>query len=175
MAFVDFESINCLQFICINLRFKIRRKKELPSQRKKSKVKSHDLGGQFAAARDNHALKSRVQNVHRGMWCVARSVLLEPHVIGIHIIHFRSQEVAYHRSVALAVDGYDNARFVLEEVPMIPPDQNPHQVTNFLGMHLELVYLAWIGIVPNSTILLVHISIHSKMGLIAKDDLFGEI
>jgi len=42
-------------------------------------------------------------------------------------------------------------------------------------MHLELVYLAWIGIVPNSTILLVHISIHLKMGLIAKDDLFDEI
>jgi len=42
-------------------------------------------------------------------------------------------------------------------------------------MHLELVYLAWIGIVPNSTILLVHISIHPKIGLIAKDDLFGEI
>ena len=40
---------------------------------------------------------------------------------------------------------------------------------------LERVYLAWIGIVPNSTILLVHISIHPKMGLIAKDDLFGEI
>jgi len=42
---------------------------------------------------------------------VARSaILLEPHVIGIHIIHFRPQEVAYHRSVALAV-GYGNARF----------------------------------------------------------------
>jgi len=42
-------------------------------------------------------------------------------------------------------------------------------------MHLELVYFAWIGIIPNSTILLVHISIHPKMGLIVKDDLFGEI
>jgi len=30
-------------------------------------------------------------------------------------------------------------------------------------MHLELVYLAWIGIVPNSTILLVHISIDPKI------------
>jgi len=54
-----------------------------------------------------------------------------------------------------------------------PPNQNPHQ-TDFLGMHLEL-YLTWIGIVPNSTILLVHISIYLKMGLIAKDDLFSEI
>ena len=48
---------------------------------------------------------------------VARSaILLEPLVIGIHVIYFRSQEVAYHQSVALAVDGYGNARFVLEEI-----------------------------------------------------------
>jgi len=37
-------------------------------------------------------------------------------MFGIHIIHFRLQEVAYYRSVALAVDGYGNARFVLEKV-----------------------------------------------------------
>jgi len=42
-------------------------------------------------------------------------------------------------------------------------------------MHLELVYLAWIDIVPNSTILLVYISIHPKISLIAKNDLFSEI
>jgi len=48
--------------------------------------------------------------------CVARSVILLEHVIGIHIIHFKSQEITYHRSVALAVDGYGNARFILEEV-----------------------------------------------------------
>jgi len=108
---------------------------------------------------------------------VARSaILLESHVIGIHIIHFRPQEVAYHRSIALAVDGYDNARFVLEEV-WTDDSARPKSASNrdFLGMHLELMYLAWIGIVPNSIILLVHISIHPKMGLIAKDDLFGEI
>jgi len=78
--------------------------------------------------------------------------------------------------VALAVDGYGNARFVLEEIrtdDSARPKSAPN--SDFLGMHLELVYLAWIGIVPNSTILLVHISIHPKMGLIAKDDLFGEI
>jgi len=108
---------------------------------------------------------------------VARSaILLEPHVIGIHIIHFRPQEVAYHRSVALAVDDYGNARFVLEEVrtdDFARSKSAPN--SDFFGMHLELVYLAWIGIVPNSTILFVHISIHLKMGLIVKDDLFGEI
>jgi len=98
---------------------------------------------------------------------------LEPYVIGIHIIHFRPQEVVYHRSIALAVA---NARFVLEEV-RTDDSARPKSTSNsdFLGMHLELVYLAWIGIVPNSTILLIHISIHPKMGLIAKDDLFGEI
>jgi len=102
------------------------------------------------------------------MRCVVRSaILLKPHVIGIYIIH--SQEVAYHRSVALAVDSYGNARFVLEDDDSARPKSAPN--SDFLGMHLELVYLAWIGIVPNSTILLVHISIHPKMGLIAKDDL----
>ena len=51
------------------------------------------------------------------MRCVARSaILLEPHVIGIHIINFKPLEVAYHRSVVLAVDGYGNARFILEKV-----------------------------------------------------------
>jgi len=55
--------------------------------------------------------------------------------------------------------------------PMIPPKSAPN--SDFLGMHLELMYLAWIGIVPNSTILLVHISIHPKIILIAKDNLFG--
>ena len=105
---------------------------------------------------------------------VRSAILLKPYVIGIHIIHFRPQEVAYHRSVALA--GYGNAHFVLEEVRS-DDSARPKSTLNsdFLGMHLELVYLAWIGIVPNSTILLVHISIHLKMGLIAKDDLFGEI
>ena len=102
-----------------------------------------------------------------------RVILLEPYVIGIHIIHFRPQEVVYHRSVALAIDGYSNARFVLEEVRIARPKSAPN--SDFLGMHLELVYLAWIGIAQNSTILLVHISIHPKMGLIAKDNLFGEI
>jgi len=95
-------------------------------------------------------------------------------MFGIHIIHFRSQEVACHRSVVL-VNVYSNTRFVLEEV-RTGDSARPKSALNsdFLGMHLEL-YLAWIGIVPNSIILLVHIFIHPKMGLIAKDDLFGEI
>jgi len=42
--------------------------------------------------------------------------------------------------------------------PMIPPDQNPHQTVTFSG-YIWSWYLAWIGIVPNSTILLVHVSI----------------
>jgi len=74
------------------------------------------------------------------------AILLEPHVIGIHIIHFRPQEVAYHRSVALAIDGYGNARFVLKEVrtdDSARPKSAPN--SDFLGMHLELMYLAWIG------------------------------
>ena len=102
------------------------------------------------------ALKSLVQNVHRGMRC---HPIGTTHVIGIHIIHFRPQEVAYHRSVALVVDDYGNARFILKKVWT---DDSARQKSapnsDFLGMHLELVYLAWIGIIPNSTILFVHIS-----------------
>jgi len=78
--------------------------------------------------------------------CHVAPSTLEPHVIGIHIIHFRLQEIAYHRSVALAVDGYGNARFVLEEI-RIDDSARPKSAPNsdFLGIHLELVYLAWIG------------------------------
>ena len=105
------------------------------------------------------------------------TILLESHVIGTHIIHFRLQEIAFHRSVALAVDGYGNARFSLKEVRTDDSARlKSAPNSDFLGMHLELVYLTWIGIVPNSTILLVHISKnHPKMSLIAKDDLFSEI
>lgn len=39
--------------------------------------------------------------------CLAHS-LLESHVIGIHIIQLRLQEVFYRRSVWLVVDGYSS-------------------------------------------------------------------
>ena len=150
-----------MQFIRIDLQFKI-----VPKERSLKALNRSRWPVHVAAVRDNHTLKSLVQNVHRGMRCVTRSaILLESHIIGIHIIHFRPQEVAYHRSVALAVNGYGNALFVLEEVrtdDSARPKSAPN--SNFLGMHLELVYLAWIGIIPNSTILLIHISIHSKNG-----------
>jgi len=58
----------------------------------------------------------------------------------VHIIHFKPQEVAYHRSVALAVDGYGNARIILEEVrtdDFARPKSAPK--SDFFGMHLELV------------------------------------
>jgi len=77
------------------------------------------------------------------MRCVARSaILLELHVISIHIIHFRPQEVAYHRSVAFVVDSYGNVRFVLEEVRTDDSARPKSANSDFLGMHLELVYLA---------------------------------
>jgi len=70
------------------------------------------------------------------MRCVARSaILLEPHVIGIHIIHFRPQEVA-HRSVVLAIDGYGNARFVLKEVRTDSARSKSAPNSDFLEMHL---------------------------------------
>jgi len=110
------------------------------------------------------------------MRCVARSTtLLEPHVVDIHITQFRPQEVTYHRTAALADDGYGNASMVLEEVrtdDFIRPQYAPN--SDFIGMHLVLVYLVWIGIVPNLTILLIYISIHPRMSVIAKDIFFSE-
>ena len=73
------------------------------------------------------------------------AILLESLVIGIHIIHFRPQEVAYHRSVALAFDGYGNARFVLEEVRIddsARPKSAPN--SNFLAFGAG-VSLDWYG------------------------------
>jgi len=65
--------------------------------------------------------------------CMARSaILLEPHVISIHIIHFRLQEIAYYRSVTLTIDGYDNVRFVLEEV-RIDDSARPKSALNRLS------------------------------------------
>ena len=121
----------------------------------------------------------RVWHVAPSYWnMLSVSILLE-HVIGIHIIHFRPQKVAYHRSVRSPLMVMATLRFgkyVLEVRIDDSARSKSAPNSDFLGMHLELVYLAWIGIVPNSTILLVHISIHPpKMGLIAKDDLFGEI
>jgi len=53
------------------------------------------------------------------------------------------KKLLHHRSVALTVDGYGNARFVLEKVrtdDSARPKSAPN--SDFLGMHLELVYLA---------------------------------
>jgi len=61
----------------------------------------------------SHTLKSLAQNVHRGVRRMARNaVLSEPRVVGISYIQFRPLEVAYHRPVALAVDGYGNVSIV---------------------------------------------------------------
>ena len=49
-------------------------------------------------------------------------------------------------SICSAVDDYGNARFVLEEI-RTDDSARPKSASNFLGMHLELVYLAWISIV----------------------------
>ena len=106
-----------------------------------------------------------------GMWHVAPSCW--NYMLSVSILSILGHKKLLIIDVAFIIDGYGNACFILEEV-WTPPKSAPN--SDILGMHLELVYLTWIGIVPNSTILLVHISIHPKMGLaIAKDDLFGEI
>lgn len=113
-----------------------------------------------------------MQNVHCGMGCVARgAVLLEPHVVRVHIIQFRPKEVGYHRPVALSIDGYGRPSFVLEKVrtdDAAGPKSTPN--SDFLGMHCHLVDLVWVVLTPNAAILLVHIPVHPEMSLVAEDD-----
>ena len=65
---------------------------------------------------------------------------------------------------------------------MIPPDQNPYQTVTFSEFGARVSRVDWyrpkldnFAFVHQNFVNFVHISIHSKMGLIAKDDLFGEI
>lgn len=104
------------------------------------------------------------------------AVLLIPHVIGNHIIQFRPHEVAYHWSVAFAVDDYDNASIVLEEVRT---DDSAilkiHTKQSVFGTHFVLVYLVWIGNVSNPIILFINICIGLKMDFVAKDYFFTDV
>ena len=66
------------------------------------------------------------------------------------------------------MDGYGNPIFVLKKIrtdDSVRRKSAPN--SDFVGMQLVLVYLMWIVFVPNPTILLVHKSIHPKMGLVA--------
>jgi len=76
----------------------------------------------------------------------------------------------------LTVDGYGNACFVLEEV-RTNDSARPKSALNsdLFGMHFVLVCLLWIGIIPNPTIMFVNVSIHPKIGLVAKDYFFSEV
>ncbi|VVC38682.1 Hypothetical protein CINCED_3A008449 [Cinara cedri] len=47
--------------------------------------------------------------------------------------------------------------------------------SNFLWMQCYLLNLVWVGIVPNTAILLVNIAIHPKMRFVTKDDFSAKI
>ena len=71
-----------------------------------------------------------MQNVHRGICCVARSiVLLEPHVVYVYIVQFGPKEICFHRSVALVVDGDDLNKVVLKKV-RTSDDASPKSAAN---------------------------------------------
>ena len=118
----------------------------------------------------------RMSIVACGVWHVAPSCWN-------HILSVSISSILGHKKLliidllsSLAVDDYGNARFVLEEIwtdDSARPKSAPN--SDFLGMHLKLVISRELVSSQTTTILLVHISIHPKMGLIAKDDLFGEI
>ena len=94
------------------------------------------------------------------MRCVARStILLKPHVIGIHIIHFRLQEVAYYRF------GRSTDRWFR---------QTKIRTKQWLSRDAFGTGVSRVDWYPKfDNFACSHI--HPKMGLITKDDLFGEI
>ena len=118
-----------------------------------------------------------MQNVHRGVRCVARStVLLEPHVVYVHIVQSGPNEIGNHSSVAVAVDDDGHTNVVFKKVrtnhasdPKSAPDGN------FLWMHCHLMNLLWVGVIPYTADLLVYKAIHPKMRLVAKDDFSAKI
>ena len=103
--------ISCLRFIHIDLRFKIAPKEGL-------KVKSHDLGDQFTSPLREITMPSnrscRMSIVACGVWHVEPSCW--NHMLSVSISSILGHKKLLHRSVAFAIDGYGNARFVLKEV-----------------------------------------------------------
>lgn len=82
------------------------------------------------------------------------------HSTPISHIQFESQEIGYHRSVTLAIDGYGNVIVVFEEVQtdnVVGPKFTPN--SDFLRINFHLVDLVWMDIVPNLTILLVGVPV----------------
>ena len=115
-----------------------------------------------------------MQNVLRTVACSA--VLLEPHVVYVHIVQLGPKEIGYHHSVALVIDGDDLTNVVFKKVwtnDASGPKSAPN--SNFLWMHCHLVNLVWVGIIPYMTIVLVNIAIDPKICLFTKDNFLAKI
>lgn len=68
------------------------------------------------SAKDNHTVNRFMKNVHRGIRFAARTaILLEPHIVYVHIVQFGSKEIGYHNSVALVIDGDDLTNVVFKK------------------------------------------------------------
>ena len=118
-----------------------------------------------------------MQNVHRDVRCMARTaILLEPHVVYVHIVQFGPKEIGYRHSVVLVVDGDGLTNVVFKKVrtdDVAGAKSAPN--SNFLWVHCHLVNIVWVGVVPYTAILLVNIAIHPKMRLVTKDDFSAKI
>lgn len=96
------------------------------------------------------------------------AVVLKSHV-AVHIIN------SDHKKLALSVDEDDLASVIFEELRTDDASSSKSSPnSDFISIYCHLM---WIGLVSNSTILLIHVSIHPKMGLITitKDDFLTKI
>lgn len=109
-----------------------------------------------------------MQILQCGMRCVARNAVpLKPNVVSIISSNSGQKKwVIRELLIAPAVDGDGLADAVLYEIwTDDAASLNSTPDSEFFGMHWILLGLIWIGIVPNSSILFVHVPIYPEMGL----------
>ena len=113
IGYVDFKGIGRLRLIGIDLQLQ-----ETPQEKVQQGQIARSLWPiHITSARDNHTLKLFMKNVHRCVRCMAyNTVLLEPHVIYVHIVQFGPKEIRYHPSVALTIDGDGITNVILKKV-----------------------------------------------------------
>lgn len=107
LGYVDFKGIGHLQLTGIDVRLQ-----ETPQEKVYQDQIAQSLRPiQVTCARDNHTLKLFMQNIHRGIRCVACSTVLLEHVVYIHIIQFGPKEFGYSVVLAIHADCLTNVVF----------------------------------------------------------------
>ena len=90
-------------------------------------------------------------------------------VVSTLSISFRPKEVGNHWFIVLVNKSSDDlANLALRKNKICNNDDG----AIFLGVHWTFLILMWFGIVPNSTILFVHVCIHLEMDLVIENAIF---